>query len=284
VGVNTSHADAFSRIFNGEDEQPPTIDTARITHVWGGDRDRARTLAATHAIASVVDDPGELIGQVDGVLVVDDTDGGAHHAELATPFLERGLPVFIDKPMTTDYGQAVALFALAEQHRAPLMSCSALRFPVELEQARGGFAAAGTLSSIVSVGPGEWFYYGVHAVELLGILTTDRPEWVHRYALGQKDIAVIGYESGLSAVVETLRDAAYTFHITAYGSDGLASMEVKDMPGFYANTMRAVVRMVETGTSPLPAEQTLTVLAILHAGNRSAETGARVLIDEIRGA
>jgi virulence factor len=56
------------------------------------------------------------------------------------------------------------------------------------------------------------------------------------------------------------------------------------MPGFYANTMREVVRMVETGTSPLTREQTLDVMAILHAGNRSAETGQRVTIDEIRGA
>jgi virulence factor len=85
-------------------------------------------------------------------------------------------------------------------------------------------------------------------------------------------------------VVETLRDAAYTFHITAYGADGLTAMEVVDMPGFYAKTMREVVRMVETKTSPLTREQTLDVMAILHAGNRSADTGQRVMIDEIRGA
>lgn len=284
IGVNTSHADAFARIFNGEEETPAFIDNARISHIWGGDPDRVNGLASKHEIPYSVAQPTAMIGAIDAALIIDDTGGGATHAELARPFLKAGLPVFIDKPMTTDYADAAALFDLAKQHHAPLMSSSALRFPVELQEAEPAFISAGTLSSIISVGPGEWFYYGIHAVELLGTITLDRPQWVHHHALEQKDIAVIGYDSGLTAIVETLRDAAYTFHITAYGSNGLASMEVQDTEGFYANTMREVVRMVETRVAPLTPEQTLDVMAILHAGTRSAETGQRVMIDEIRGA
>lgn len=284
VGVNTSHADAFARILNGEDETPAVIDNARISHVWGGDPARVNELVSKHDVPNSVARPADMIGGVDAALIVDDTGGGATHAELARPFLEASLPVFVDKPMTTDYADAVALFALADQHDAPLMSCSALRFPVELQEAQTAFEAAGTLSSIISVGPGEWFYYGIHAVELLGTVTTDRPQWVYHHALEKKDIAVIGYDSGLTAVVQTLRDAAYTFHITAYGSHGFALMKVRDMPGFYANTMREVVRMAESRVAPLTPDQTLDVMAILHAGIRSAETGQRVMVDEIRGA
>src|SRR5699024_1700841 len=106
-------------------------------------------------------------------LIIDDTGGGETHADLARPFIEAGMPVFIDKPMTTVYADAVALFDLAEKHNAPLMSSSALRFPVELD--RDAIDACGTLSSILTVGPEEWFYYGVHVVELLGAVTNDRP-------------------------------------------------------------------------------------------------------------
>ncbi|HVL23134.1 MAG TPA: Gfo/Idh/MocA family oxidoreductase [Thermomicrobiales bacterium] len=283
VGVNTSHADAFSRIFNGDGETPAVIDNARISHIWGGDQERVDALAAKHDIATKVADPREMIGGIDAALIVDDTGLGAKHAELARPFVDAGLPVYVDKPMTTVYADAVALFDLAEQRGAPVMSCSALRFPVELAANRAAFDDLGKISSVVSVGPGEWFNYGVHAVELLGAITADRPAWVQRFAMDEKDVAVIGYESGQVAVVETLRDAAYAFHITAYGEKGLTAMEVVDMPGFYANTMREVVRMVETKRSPLTREQTLDVMAILHAGDRSAETGQRVTIDEIRG-
>ena len=284
VGVNTSHADAFSRIFNGSADEPPRLDSGRIVAIWGNPDDPGRIagLAKNHRIDTTVTAPEEMIGTVDAVLVVDDTGGGARHAELARPFLEEGLPVFVDKPMTTAYADAVALFDLAGAHNAPLLSCSALRFAVEIEAARDTLAATGTLSSIVSVGPGDWFYYGVHAVELLGVVAGTGATWVHRHALPDKDITVIGYEDGPAAVVETLRDAAYVFHLTAFGADCHTSVHVQDAMGFYTNTMRAFATMAETGVSPLRREQTLEVIAILEAGNRSAERGTSVALSEIR--
>lgn len=282
VGTNTSHADAFSRIFNGDAESSAVIDNARITHIWGDDPERVRSLATAHDIATPVDDPAAMIGHIDGALIIDDTGGGASHASLARPFIEAGIPLFIDKPMTTDYADAVALFDLADQHDTPIMSCSALRFPVELD--REAIDACGTLSSIMTVGPEEWFYYGVHVVELLGAVTTDRPTSVHRYALDKKDIAIIEYDSDLVAVVETLRDAGYLFHCLVIGDKGHTSFDVNDAMGFYSNEMREFVQMIETKRSPLTREQTLDVMAILHAGNRSAELGRRVLISEITGA
>jgi predicted dehydrogenase len=282
VGVNTSHADAFSRIFNGSSSAPPTLAGGEIVAVWGGDANRTSALAAEHNIGAVVNDPSELRGIVDAVLVVDDTGGGASHAELARPFLEAGMPVFVDKPMTTEYPDAVALFEVAQRHSAPLLSCSALRFAVELDAARPEVAAAGALSSVVAVGPNEWFYYGVHVVELLGAVVGVGARWVHRHVFPDRDVVVIDYAEGPTAVVETLRDAKYIFDLTAYGADGRASFQVVDAAGFYTNTMRQVLAMAQTGRSPLAPEQTLEVLAILTAGNRSAETGERVALDEVR--
>jgi predicted dehydrogenase len=284
VGVNTSHADAFSRIFNGNitDGAAPRLDSGRITAIWGHDLERIDTLSRRHGIDTTVSDPTAMIGAIDAALVVDDTGGGAIHAALARPFIEAGVPVYIDKPMTTHYADAVALFDLAERHGTPIMSCSALRFAPELEAARAEFRRIGRLSSVVSVGPGDWYYYGVHAVEMLGAVAGTGATWVHRHALKERDIAVIGYDGGPVAVVETLRDAAYVFHLTAYGADGWTSVQVSDFDGFYTNTMRAVVQMVETGTAPLSREQTLEVLAILEAGNRSAETGERVALADIQ--
>lgn len=284
IGVNTSHADAFSRIFNGAGDDPGLIADGEIVAVWGGQPERVKELIERHHIGESVEQPTDMIGLVDAVLVVDDTDGGGTHATLARPFLEAGLPVFVDKPMTTDFADAVELFDIAEQHNAPLMSCSALRFSVELEAARAQFAAIGKIYSTVSVGPQDWFYYGVHAVEMLGSVVGTGAEWVQRHVFDTRDVVVVGYADGTSAVVETLRDAKYVFHLTAYGADGWASIEVKDSLGFYTNTMSEVVKMVQNGRSPLSREQTLEVLAILHAGNRSAETGQKVAIADIYGS
>lgn len=281
VGVNTYHAEAFTRIFN--DSEEPRIHSARITHVWAGDHpDRLAELETMlGSYDNIVATLDELIGAVDGVLIIDDSDGGGNHAELARPFIEAGMPVFIDKPMSTSFTDAVALFDLAERSGAPMFSSSALRFPVELD--RDAVAALGKISSIVSVGPEEWFYYGVHAVEVMGTIISDKPESVHRFALPEKDVAVVTYESGLAGVVMTLRDAQYIFEVSVYGENGAYSFRVDDGMGFYTNEMQAFVEMIETRTPPITREDTLNVLSILHAGNLSAEEGRTVKVSEITG-
>lgn len=284
LGVNTSHADAFATIFNGTPDAPAAIDAASIVAIWGGDQARIDELMAKHHISTQLANPADAIGSVDGVLVVDDTGGGEIHAELARPYLEAGIPTFVDKPMTTRYADAADLFAIAERTGTPLLSCSALRFAVELEAARERLAEIAPLSSIISVGPGDWYYYGVHAVELLGAVVGTGATSVIRHAYPERDVAIIPYESGPVAVVETLRDASYVFELTAYGANGHCSFTVNDAAGFYTNTMREVVRMIETRQSPLSAAQTLEILGILQAGVRSGETHAEVALTEIAGA
>ncbi len=280
VGVNTSHADAFSRILNGSATDDPTVEGGRVVAIWGNDGDDARVdeLAKAHDISTKVTNASEMLGSIDAALIVDDHGGGETHAALARPFIEAGLPTFIDKPMTTDYRDAADLFELADRTGAPLLSCSALRFAAELESARAELEHIGKLSSLISTGPGDWYYYGVHAVELLGAVAGTGAATLHRHSFDQRDVAVISYPDGPTAIVQTLRDASYVFELVAYGEDGHTSIEVKDSAAFYANTMREAVKMAETGKSPLTATQTLEVLAILRAGEASAETGGAVTV------
>jgi len=295
LGTNTSHAGVFAALLNGgPDGAPARVAGARVTAVWSsgqaglsGMHDDAPTLAARHGIDRVVEQPEDLLdpaSSVDAVLVVDDLDGGSLHAELARPFVEAGVPTFIDKPMTLELADAASLFDVAERAGTPLLSSSALRFATELPAVTGPEAGVGALSSVVSVGPGDWYNYGVHAVEVACAVTGPGASWVQRFAGADRDVAVVGFDGGPTLVVQTLRDAAYLFHLSAYGSDGMAQTQIADADGFYAGTMAAFVRMVETGQSPVSPAETLQVLAILAAGERSAATGERVALAELLAA
>ena len=280
VGVNTYHAQAFTRIFNGQGEDAPTVPAGRITHVWSGEySERLAELECMFGpYDNVVASPEEMIGAVDAVLIIDDTDGGKRHKELAEPFLRAGMPTFIDKPMTTELAEAVALFDLAEQHSAPLLSGSALRFSAELD--RYDAAAIGKPSAIVSIGPGEWFYYGIHAVELALTLSPARPVAVQRTQNEQKDVVVVEMDDESILTIMTLRDAKYIFQASVYGSEGAATIDVEDYLGFYSNEMKAVVEMIDSRQPATKREQTLDVLGVLHAGILSGEENRRVEIRE----
>ncbi len=173
------------------------------------------------------------------------------------------------------------LFAPVVRLGAPLMSASALRFAREVSELQERAGSLGTLSSVVSVGPGDWYNYGVHAVEMYQTLVGPGARWVHRFAAAQRDVAIVGYDDGPSVVVETLRDATYVFHLVAYGADGWAQCQVTDADAFYTRMMAAALEMARTGRAPLRRAQTLEVLAVLHAGQRSAETGQRVYLDDL---
>jgi virulence factor len=288
VGTNTSHAPAFASIINGNAERAARVEGARIVAVWGDssaeslalEADRklltAPALAETYGIEQVVDQPVAMIGHIDAVLVVDDLGLGARHGTLAQPFVDAGIPTFIDKPMTLDLAEAVTLFDLAEQRGSPLMSTSALRFAHEVADMRTRMADLGALSSVTSVGPGDWFNYGVHAVEMFQTLVGPGARWVHAFSEPARDVVVIGYDERPTVVVQTLRDANYVFHLAAYAEKGWDECEVTDADGFYSGMMAAVLEMVRTGRAPVNPANTLEILAILHAGERSAQTGQRV--------
>src|SRR4051812_34876587 len=78
----------------------------------------------------LVEKPAEMIGKVDGMMI-ESLEGGAH-LERARPFLEAGLPCFIDKPFTCSSADAKKLVALAQKHRAAVFSASSLRYAPEL--------------------------------------------------------------------------------------------------------------------------------------------------------
>lgn len=283
LGVNTSHASAYARILNEKQAVPG----ARMTWVWGGelraDQPDAATLAEKFDIPTVVTDPAERLPETDLVLVVDDTGGGANHVPLARPFVKAGVPAFVDKPMAVDIAEAKSLFELAESTGTPVTSSSALRFARELRENREQIDGLGKLSSIISVGPGEWYYYGVHAVEQLFAAAGSGVEWVQRHTWPDRDVAVLSYAvGGPTAVVQTLRDAAYRFHITMYGEHGHHAVRVADFDAFYTGQVTGAVEMARTGQPPIAPGETVELLAVLRAGVLSAERqGAKVSVAEV---
>lgn len=289
VGTNTSHAGVFAGLLNGRDGAPPAVDGAHVVGVWSsgeeglsGMHDDAATMVTTYGIDRAVNEPSELIGEIDLALVLDDLDGGSLHPELARPFLEAGIATYVDKPMALSVREAEDLYDLAEAKGTPLMSCSALRFASELDALR--HESVGEVSTLISVGPGDWYNYGIHAVEAALAVLGHGARWVQRYASETRDLAVVGDESGPRIMIGTLRDAGTGFHLTAFGSGGRAETEVSDYADFYGNTMRAAVEMARTGTSPIDRQATLEVLGILAAGEQSATTGERVPLSDVLGA
>src|SRR4029079_6053891 len=120
---------------------------------------------------TLVDKPEQMIGKVDGMLI--ESQQGGVHWERARPFLEAGVPCFIDKPLTCGVADARKLVELSVRKKAPIFSASSLRYAPEVVQ----FVAdpkPGKVLGAFTYGPAPLqernpglYHYGIHPVEVL---------------------------------------------------------------------------------------------------------------------
>jgi Predicted dehydrogenases and related proteins len=152
LSPGNGHPFSFSAIINGYDDAglaasgwPVIYDYVRrrdpsefgiaglqVTHAWTQDEIVTRRLCRACRIPHAVSRREAMLGNVDAVIIA--RDDAETHLEMAQPFLEAGLPVFIDKPLSLDLDALRFFRPYLDQGQ--LMSCSGMRYARELDEAR----------------------------------------------------------------------------------------------------------------------------------------------------
>lgn len=113
-------------------EKYAILDDVDLVAVCDLDRGRARKIAALHDTRAV-SDHRHLPGEVDAVTIAADTSA---HFELARFFLENGVHVLVEKPMTATSAQGRELTAIADRNDLRLQVGHVERFNPALLSAR----------------------------------------------------------------------------------------------------------------------------------------------------
>ncbi|HUT75077.1 MAG TPA: Gfo/Idh/MocA family oxidoreductase [Armatimonadota bacterium] len=105
----------------------PTCDDFESVKCYDRDPERARHFSETFlGKPRVCEALDEMTSDIDAAFISDCDGGGGDHLALATPFLERCIPTFVDKPFALTLQDARAMVDLACKHHAPLYSASIL--------------------------------------------------------------------------------------------------------------------------------------------------------------
>jgi virulence factor len=280
LGCDTSHVVEFTRRLHHRDMPAEQwVDGARVVAAWPGESAIApeRLPGYVRALAelgvAIVDRPEDLAAhRVDAVLV--EAQQGSLHAALALPWLQAGVPVFVDKPFACSVVDAAAMVEAAARGRAVLLSASALRFCREVAAARAGQgrllgAQTYTPATLHSGNPGL-FHYGVHGVEMLYALMGG--PGCRRLSCISTDGAddVVGvWADGRLGGVRGLRAGARGFGFVAYGEAGIRAAQV-DTAWIYRDLLQVVVRVLAGQPSPVPPEELVEVVAFQEYALRSA--------------
>lgn len=223
-----------------------------------------------------------MIGKVDAVIIA--TDDGNDHVRRAAPFVEAGLPVFVDKPMAINLPD-LKQFLRWQKSGAKILSTSGMRYMPEMQQVRRKSEELGELRWITSFTCKSWERYGIHALEAIypqigpGFLTAQTN---HQEG---SDIVHLTHRTGLQATIAAIHDAYGSFGaVHVYGTKGQLAITLKDTYTAFREQLVAFIEMLRSDQPPLPFAQTVELMAVIIAGIRSREQKGRVvLIEEILG-
>lgn len=265
--------------------QPPGalgLPGVRVTHVWCDDPAQARQVAQASFVPHVVDRPEDVIGQVDAVIIP--TDKGEEHVERCRPFIEAGLPIFVDKPLV-DREDHLRQFVAWQAAGHALMSTSCLRYPREFAALRARLGEVGRVRLITSTTPKSWARYGIHALE--GAYPFLRPggwEWASHSGGADAAIVHAHHADGVEVVIAAIDDMYGAMgHVSVYGTQGVISAGLSDRFNAFKSQLEAFVGYLRTGVPPFAFAETVELMKLVIAGLRSREEGGRrVMLTEIK--
>lgn len=251
------------------------LPNSRVTHVWCQEKEISNSIAKSSQIQHVVEQLEDMVGNVDAVILA--RDDPEKHVVMAKPFLEAGIPIFIDKPLAFSKAD---LQYFSSQHRSGkfLMSCSSMRFAHECRTIKTEIQSLGKLHLVTAVGKKDWKKYGVHLLEaLFATLDDPAPLWVQHVGEKDKDIVVIGFQHGLKATVHLFKDISGTFQLSFFGSDGWKIAEIKNSYAMFRDNLIEFIRSVEEGASRLEFEKTESIIRTVIGAWESYENDGRVI-------
>ncbi|HAT8183571.1 TPA: hypothetical protein GDG03_14295 [Legionella pneumophila] len=230
----------------------------QVTCAWTQDKNLTRQLCAASKITYAFDDYEEMIGKVDLVFIT--RDDYQTHYKMAKPFLENGIPVFVDKPLTLNTDELN--YFEKYLNNGLLMSTSGMRYAQELDLLRSNDLDLGDLKLIEGVVLNNLEKYGIHLIDAINGLGLGKvisamrlPTLFESYNLTLENNIVFNL-SCLGAVGKT-------FHLSFYGTNDHCHYDLHDNFTAFKRTIKNMQLMVEKKRPVIPPHETINTMHLI---------------------
>ena len=272
LGCENSHANSFLNYILKE----KNVDDIEIIGVYSDDSQAMQKLTDEFGVYSMKS-YDEFVDVADGIIVT--ARHGDNHYKYAKPYIKKGRPMFIDKPITVTEEDAVAfmkelkennikvcggsmcVFASLVQEYAKALSEKAygevyggyVRAPINMDNPYGGF-----------------FFYTQHLAQVMTTIFGCYPKSVQMYQNGKTYTGVVRYEDFDVSISFVEGSYIYSAGISCekkflaaeYGLDGCFAAEFNE---FYT--------ILKGGNQPHSYKDLVAPVFILNAIYRSLQTG-----------
>ena len=283
LGTENSHAMTFAKYINlpGADGKRPFPDM-EVVGVYG-DEASAGAILKEAGVKHAAKSPEEFLGKVDAVMVT--ARWGSRHAPYAMPYAKAGIPLFIDKPFTSDSAEAKEFIALLKQKNVMVTGGSACKYSPTLfemkkaflEDSAAGTFITGTLNFNV-IPDSEYdglFFYASHLIEMAFAVFGEEVKTVAAFRKNDSITAIFGYEKFDVTLLFTA--GAWNCAGTLYGPKEIKHYPL-DMATVFNEEVRVFHDMLVTRKMSQTYESLVLPVTLIEVLARAVKTGALVTV------
>lgn len=276
LGTENSHAYAFAKLI----KENPKFADMEVIGAYGPEQPQNDTLLNEGLCPHIADDPHAYLDECDAVMVI--ARHGDLHYDYALPYIQKGIPAFIDKPFCVETEKMDALMAEAQKSGALLCGGSCLKYLEEIKPLKryikdkkllGGYVAA----PINMVNPyGGFYFYAQHLVEIVITVFGEDVKSVHAYCPDQarNRMSVIFHYADYD--VHAQYSDCYSYSATVVTDKSIMNCVCDDVPYSYEYELEVFANMVRTGKAPYTHEHLRRPVELLHCIEEAYQTGKEV--------
>lgn len=285
VGSDSSHADAFSQMINLPDKKTGNyrFPDFRVSSIFGIDRKRTEEVARSAAIDYIADKPEQIMDKADAVMVV--FRHGDLHAKYALPFIEAGIPIWIDKPFTIKNEDAKKLIETAKKSNTLLSGGSSLKHIYDVRILRNAAASGSRIGRVKSATInfpatieneyGGIYFYGSHLAEMTMAIFGYEARSVTASENNGNVAAIVKYDD--YQVIMNFTQGMKQYFAVLYGEEHVILREF-DITGSYVKAFEKFAKMITTKELTEPLDNLYAPVSLLNAVVESYQTKTEVVI------
>ena len=280
LGCENSHADAFlDFIYNKK-----MVTDVEVVGVYSDETDATKRLHDNFGV-KIMESYDELVGRIDGLIIT--ARNGVNHLKYAAPYIESGIPMFIDKPIANSEEDAVELMKRIKAAGNRFSGGSSIPLSPTIvslaESVKNGDVGenfGGYVRAPISLenNYGGFFFYSQHLVEMALTVFGFYPKSVKAYLNGKVVTAVLRYEKydvSLQFTNECWESYAY-----ASGSKGMIGGKV-DISTIFEDEFMDYYKVLKGGASKKTHADFIAPVFVMNALKRSLDSGLEEAVNEV---
>ena len=278
LGCENSHANAFLGLI-----KDGTYTDIEVIGVYSNEKEAAEKLSAEFGV-SVAETPDAFVGKVDGVVIT--ARDGRNHLPYAMPYMASGIPMFIDKPITSDEAEAIALAKEAKKRGVRLTggsSCIHCPYVKELaEKVRSGEMGeiyGGYLRAPVSMqnAYGNFFFYSAHLVQVMQTIFGYYPKSVKSFTNGKATTVVVRYENFDVSILYV--EGNYTYYASISTEKGIVGSDYPVNSSIYVYEFDEFYQLLKGNAQKKSYNDFISSVAVICAIERAIASGNEEVIN-----